>query len=96
MSKHLNKSNFPYILKSAREAAGFSQELTAKISCIPLKSIIKFELGSKTPSLQEAIALAKTLGVSVESLFWEPVSRSDGVFFDVKFGIERLLGKKFP
>lgn len=91
MSKHMNKNGFPFLLKSARVSAGLSRELLSELSAIPLSSIIKFETGSKSPSAQEVISLSKTLGVPAETLMGEPVPQTDGVFFDAKSSVERLI-----
>lgn len=91
MSKHMNKNGFPFLLKSARVSAGLSRELLSDLSAIPLSRIIKFEIGSKSPSLQEVATLGKAIGVPVETLFGEPVSQTDGVFFDAKSSVERLI-----
>lgn len=96
MSKHMPKSSFAYNLRHARISAGFSKEMTALVSCIPLSSIIKFETGSKSPSAQEVISLSKALGVPVETLMGEPVPQTDGVFFNAKIALEKVIGCKNP
>ncbi len=55
-------------LRQAREAARYSRTQLSAATSIPSKSIEKFEAGEQEPSVSRLIALANTLGVSLDHL----------------------------
>lgn len=56
-------------LKAAREASGKTQEQVAKQAGIVTQAYQRYEYGTRTPSVEVAIAIAKALGTTVERLF---------------------------
>ena len=68
---------FSQNLQKAREAAGLSQaELARKVE-VPRQHVSKWEGGKNLPSLENALALSRVLGLSVNELFGEEVPKSD-------------------
>jgi DNA-binding XRE family transcriptional regulator len=62
-------------LRLARQARGFSQQQLAGMAGISRQTVSAVESGISDPSLRAALALARTLGMTVEDLFGQP---SDG------------------
>lgn len=55
-------------LRSARKAAGLSQSELAEKCGVPQSNISRYELG-KTPFVDDALKIAVSLGVTVETLW---------------------------
>lgn len=62
---------FGQTLRRLRVAAGLSQAALAAKSGLSLRSIQNWEQGHRVPRVQTLLALAGTLGVSVDSLLAE-------------------------
>ena len=58
-------------LKSARAALDMSQERLAEAVGVTRQTIGMIEAGKFNPSLQLCIAICKTLGKTLDELFWE-------------------------
>jgi len=56
-------------LRLARQARGFSQQQVASMAGVSRQAVSAVESGLSDPSLRVAIALARTLGLTVEELF---------------------------
>jgi transcriptional regulator with XRE-family HTH domain len=56
-------------VKSARIAAGYSQDQMARAAGIPYSTYLKIEHGTTpNPSIQTVLNIAEALGVSIDSL----------------------------
>ena len=62
-------------IKELRAEQGLTQEQLASISCVPRICISRYESGKYSPSMSNAMKLAKALKVSVEELI-EPKEAS--------------------
>ena len=58
-------------LKEARTAAGLSQAQLAACVQVTRQTICCIESGSYNPSLNLCISICKTLGKTLDELFWE-------------------------
>ncbi|EHQ88108.1 helix-turn-helix transcriptional regulator [Desulfosporosinus youngiae] len=58
-------------LKSARALSDMSQEQLAEAVGVTRQTIGMIEAGKFNPSLQLCIAICKTLGKTLDELFWE-------------------------
>jgi len=56
-------------LRLARQARGFSQQQLAGVAGVSRQAVSAIESGGSDPSLRVALALARTLGMTVEDLF---------------------------
>jgi putative molybdopterin biosynthesis protein len=56
-------------LRFARQARGFSQQQLARMAGVTRQAVSAVESGVSDPSLRFALALASTLGMTVEELF---------------------------
>ncbi|GIW81506.1 MAG: hypothetical protein KatS3mg105_3313 [Gemmatales bacterium] len=55
-------------IKAARQAAGLSQSELAKKAGVPVDSLQNWEQDRRKPTLPNAIALAKALGLALDEL----------------------------
>ncbi len=68
MKSKININDSEITLKSLREAAGLTQpELSQKINC-GIRIISHWENGNKIPRFDNAITLARELGISLKTL----------------------------
>ncbi|WP_028263391.1 helix-turn-helix transcriptional regulator [Atopobium fossor] len=58
-------------LKEARKQAGFSQAQLAKAVGVTRQTICFIESGSYNPTLNLCMNICKTLGKTLDDLFWE-------------------------
>ena len=58
-------------MKAARAMKGFSQEDLAKAVGVTRQTIGMIEAGNYNPSLNLCIAICRTLGKTLDGLFWE-------------------------
>ncbi len=58
-------------LKAARAAKDLSQQDLAAAVGVTRQTIGMIEAGNYNPSLQLCIAICKTLGMTLDQLFWE-------------------------
>jgi len=58
-------------LKEARTAAGLSQAQLASVVGVTRQTICCIESGSYNPTLNLCISICKTLGKTLDELFWE-------------------------
>jgi transcriptional regulator with XRE-family HTH domain len=56
-------------LRLARQARGFTQEQLAGMAGVTRQAVSKAESGASDPSQRVALALARTLGMTVQELF---------------------------
>lgn len=68
MNKPKRKSKEERPLKIFRETAGLTQQELAKATGCPRSAITYYETGQKMPSLDRAVALARSLNVSLKEL----------------------------
>jgi putative transcriptional regulator len=59
-------------IRSARKEAGLTQQSLSTAVQVSRQTIIAMETGDYAPSVYLALKVARTLGVSVESLWGEP------------------------
>lgn len=59
----------PEALRTVRERLGFSREALAAQSGVSYPTIARIESGGK-PGAESMLALARALGVPVESIYW--------------------------
>lgn len=57
-------------LKAARSEAGFSQAQLAQAVGVTRQTICCIEAGSYNPTLNLCVAICKTLGRTLDDLFW--------------------------
>ena len=55
-----------YAMRSARMELGWDRERLAEKSGVPKRTIQSYETGGSTPGLLNLIALADTLGISID------------------------------
>lgn len=65
-------------LKAARALKGLSQEDLAKAVGVTRQTIGMIEAGNYNPSLKLCIAICRTLGQTLDGLFWEKKELEDG------------------
>lgn len=58
-------------LRQFREARGWSVRDLAELAGVPERSLAAYDRGDKEPQASVAVALARTLGTTVEHLFGE-------------------------
>lgn len=58
-------------LKSARAALDMSQQQLADAACVSRQTINAIEKGDYNPSIKLCISICKTLGKTLDELFWE-------------------------
>jgi putative transcriptional regulator len=64
-------------VRDVRNARGRTQEELAKAAGVTRQTIIAVEKGGYEPSVRLALALASSLGVSVDDLFWLGEEKED-------------------
>lgn len=72
-------ASLPHPLATARQAAGLSQAQLAARSGVSRQTVSAIESGRHRPSVDAALALARTVGTTVETLFAPPAGQSVGV-----------------
>ena len=75
-------------LRSARRAAGLSQEKLASSARVSRQAYASIEAGRSVPSTEVSLRLARALGTSVESLFSLPEDRGETVEAEPMAGME--------
>lgn len=66
--------NFPARLYELRQAKGWLQQQLADAAGLSKGGVTQLEQGRRSPSLETAIAIARAMGVSLDSLVREPAS----------------------
>ena len=69
-TNHLD--HLPARITECREAVGLSQSLLAKVLGVTRGAVSNWEAGQRTPTLEQAAALAVALGVSLDALLTAP------------------------
>ena len=58
-------------MKAARAAKGLSQEQLASLIGVSRQTINAIEKGDYNPTVKLCVAICRTLGVTLDELFWE-------------------------